>query len=264
MSGGRINRRTRAAKLAARTMEIKEQSEIFIEKGDDFVFDHIKLILEENGKYFHAEIKHRLSPSLVIDVDTLRPVPIRDFWPPFDRSLTRVPNTLSKDYYIKRPTLLYYKDDQAQDLSTQILDEANVCEILRNNPHPNIAEYLGCIEENGRIKGLCFVKYATDLIQRVQTGRTLDIDFYIQSIESGIRHLHRLGLIHNDINPRNIMISEDDRPIIIDFDSCKPEGEELGKPGTPGWVIESAEYARQENDFFGLSMIKKYLMDNCA
>ena len=67
-------------------MEIYEQSEIFIEKSGDSVFDHMKLILKENEKYFYATIKNRLCPLLVIDVNKLQPVPIRDFWPPFDRS----------------------------------------------------------------------------------------------------------------------------------------------------------------------------------
>jgi serine/threonine protein kinase len=40
---------------------------------------------------------------------------------------------------------------------------------------------------------------------------------YLHGIEAGIRHLHHLGRIHNDINPANIMISEDDPPVIIDF-----------------------------------------------
>jgi serine/threonine protein kinase len=245
-------------------MEIYEQSEIFIEKNGDYVFDHTKLILKENEQYFHATIKNRLCPSLVIDVNKIQPVPIRDFWPPFDRSLTRVPKPQSNKYFIKRPSLLYYTDEEAQDLSKQILDEANICEIIRKNPHPNIAEYMGCIEENGSIIGLCFVKYTMDLIQRVQTRRPLDTDIYLRGIENGIQHLHRLGVVHNDINPRNIMIDEDDKPIIIDFDSCKLDGEELGKSGTPGWAIENARYAKQENDYYGLSMIKKYLMDNCT
>lgn len=55
-----------------------------------------------------------------------------------------------------------------------------------------------------------------------------DKDLCLQGIESGIRHMHSLGLVHNDINPSNIMIDSADRPVIIDFDSCKQEGEKLG------------------------------------
>lgn len=141
---------------------------MFIEKGGDYIFDHTKLILKENEKYFHATIKNRLYPSLFIDVNNLQPVPIRDFWPPYDECLTRVPKPQSRSnkYFIKRPSLLYYTDEtdeEAQDLSKQILGEAKICEIIQRNPHPNIAEYVGCMAESGSITGLCFVRHTTDL-----------------------------------------------------------------------------------------------------
>jgi serine/threonine protein kinase len=47
--------------------------------------------------------------------------------------------------------------------------------------------------------------------------------------------LHRLDLIHGDINPTNIMFDNDGRPIIIDFDICARKGEEA-RGGTFGWM----------------------------
>jgi serine/threonine protein kinase len=79
-------------------------------------------------------------------------------------------------------------------------------------------------------------------------------------IENGIAHLHSLGLVHNDLNPlnpANIMFSEDDIPVIIDFDSCRREGENLLKAGTPGWSDESAIVADRANDYYGLKKIKE-------
>ena len=76
-------------------------------------------------------------------------------------------------------------------------------------------------------------------------------------IENGIAHLHSLGLVHNDLNPANIMFSEDDIPEIIDFDSCRREGENLLKAGTPGWSDESAIVADRANDYYGLKKIKE-------
>jgi serine/threonine protein kinase len=43
--------------------------------------------------------------------------------------------------------------------------------------------------------------------------------------------MHDLGLVHSDLNPSNIM--DGNNPIIIDFDSCKPEGQKLGKEELP-------------------------------
>jgi hypothetical protein len=56
------------------------------------------------------------------------------------------------------------------------------------------------------------------------------------------------------------MIDENDNPVIIDFDSCKQEGEELGKSGTPGWAIENAQRATHENDDYSFALIKEYLL----
>jgi len=53
-------------------------------------------------------------------------------------------------------------------------------------------------------------------------ARTPRIDHYLEGIASGVGHMHSLGLIHNDIDPSNIMITEDDSPVVIDFDSCLP------------------------------------------
>jgi serine/threonine protein kinase len=142
------------------------------------------------------------------------------------------------------------------------LDEVKACEILRVHPHPNIAQYLGCTVDDGMIAGLCFVKYGTTLLERVYEGSDdFDADLCLRGIQSGVEHLHKLGLIHCDINPANILMSGDnDDPIIIDFDSCRREGEELGlKAGTRGWTNEDFKVATPEIDKYGISMIKEFL-----
>ena len=58
-----------------------------------------------------------------------------------------------------------------------------------------------------------------------QPDRIWGISHGLERVESGIRHLHSLGLIHNDINPSNIML--DGEIPIIDFGSCQREGESL-------------------------------------
>lgn len=65
---------------------------------------------------------------------------------------------------------------------------------------------------------------------RIQAAR------YLPGIKEGIRHLHSLGYVHNDLNPSNIMITEDDMPVIIDFDAATPPGAALDQvKRTYGW-----------------------------
>ncbi|KXG49909.1 uncharacterized protein PGRI_058770 [Penicillium griseofulvum] len=52
-----------------------------------------------------------------------------------------------------------------------------------------------------------------------------------------------------------------ERPVIIDFDSCKRKGDELGlKAGTSGWAMEGIIYAKPENDYLCLSKIREFMM----
>ncbi|KAI4863258.1 serine/threonine kinase [Hypoxylon rubiginosum] len=245
-------------------MEICEQSEAFVEKDGDLVFEHTKIILRrQEDEYFYATTEQRLSTSSKIDVNSLHliNIPTDNIWPTFDTKLTRAPDPLPPNSYVKQPSFLYYDDAVASsELSGLLLNEAEVCETLRRHPHPNIARYLGCIVKDGRIRGLCFVKYSMTLPQRLKHAPSFDKGLCLQGIARGVTHLHELGLIHNDLNPSNIMM-DGDNPVIIDFDSCKREQERLGpKAGTEGWEIEGSGFARRENDIYGLSKIREYLI----
>lgn len=82
----------------------------------------------------------------------------------------------------------------------------------------------------------------------------------LNGIEAGVRHLHKLGLVHNDLSPSNIMIDAEKVPRIIDFHSCQNIGQPLGyKCGTIGCFNKTAEFARPENDHYGLTKIRDYL-----
>lgn len=246
-------------------MEVCEQNEAFAEEDGDLAFHHTKIILRDGSQYFYALTLRRYSSATEIDPADLEliPIPASQIWPPFPENYTRAPEPLPQNCYVKRPSLLHCGDtDASTKLGTLILDEAKACEILRAHPHPNIAQYLGCTVDGGRITGLCFVKYGMTLLERVSKGpHAFDADLCLCGIQNGIQHLHKLGLIHCDINPANILISGDgDNPIIIDFDSCRREGEHLGlKAGTRGWTREDFKFATPEIDQYGLSMIKDFL-----
>ena len=158
------------------------------------------------------------------------------------------------------------KDSTSDRWKDLLLQEARFCEILRKAPHPNVAAYLGCVKNDGWILGLCFAKYKKTLWQRIILDKDTSLacpdlsEAVLAGIRDGIEHIHSLGYCHNDINATNIMFGDDDAPIIIDFDACRPEGEELGlKKGTKGWYDESSTHSCRENDYYGLRKIKEFI-----
>jgi serine/threonine protein kinase len=241
-------------------MEVCEKSEAFVEEHGDISFSHTKIILREGHQYYYAITNRRASK---VDLSELNPVaiPASNVWPPFEKRFSRAPEPLPSNCFVKRPSLLHYGDTVATtEIKNLLLKEAQVCETLRVNPHPNIAKYIGCVVENSRIVGLCFVKYGMNLSERVRRDfQPLDADHVLRGIQEGIQHLHSLNLIHCDINPTNILM-DGNIPVIGDFDSCHRKGEKLGlKAGTRDWTKEDFIFAMPENDEYGLLRITEFL-----
>lgn len=81
----------------------------------------------------------------------------------------------------------------------------------------------------------------------------------MDGIRAGVRHLHSLGLAHNDLNPMNILLDGLDKAITIDFGSCAKLGEQLLSAGTPGWIEYAYTISARENDEAALRKIDSWL-----
>ena len=252
-------------------MEVIEVCEAFTGPIDNLVFADTKIILRrtDDGQLYFA---HSLAP--IPDNSTFTPeelaaleltaIPTDEIWPAFDSKFSKAPQPLPDNSYTKQTSLLDVGDIPNCKFRELILGELEICELLAQHPHPNVAEYRGCVVEDNRITGLCFARYDTTLSDKVSSGVPFDRAACLRGIEDGISHLHRLGLIHNDLNPSNVMVDVDgSNPVIIDFDSCRREGQELGlKWGTPFFAMEDMTHATRENDFYGLAKIREFLMEN--
>ncbi|KAK0262699.1 hypothetical protein LTR35_017695 [Friedmanniomyces endolithicus] len=71
-----------------------------------------------------------------------------------------------------------------------------------------------------------------------------------------------LGLAHNDLNPMNIALDKYDRPVILDYGSCRPFGKFLLSGGTPGWIDEDYDTSAPHHDEIALQKIKSWLIRN--
>lgn len=160
-------------------------------------------------------------------------------------------------------------------MAESLLKEAAICELLKQHPHPNLATYLGCqVSSNERVTGLCFVKYQRTLMQEVNPGCFMkwrlrlerakggkdgkDYKRVLAVIEAGIRHIHSLGLVHNDINPSNVMLNGDE-VVIIDLGSCRWVGESLEGVGrTYEWYDAGVGTALPQNDHDALEEMRTW------
>ncbi|KAI1132330.1 kinase-like protein [Nemania abortiva] len=243
-------------------MEVQIQSEAFEEKDGDLVFSHTKVILRKGSEFYYAITDKRQLAHF--DTNQLECVKIPDehIYPAATPGFLRAPNPVPSNVYIKTPDLLAYGSTPAScNFASQTLQEVQICEVLSRHPHPNIAQYLGCLVTDDKIHGICFVKYRMTLAKHLRKGYPIDVDLCLAGVEKAVSHLHSLKLVHNDINPSNIMLDDNNEPVLIDFDSCKYEGEELGlKGGTEGWADPTARIATFDNDFYGLAKIREYLV----
>ena len=257
-------------------MEIIQASECFEPVDGGFKFIYTAVLFKCDDNIYRGCCPHRTKDTpyragqfSLYDIVTTP----EDAYCPLAPPNCTIVRTEIPDCYIKRPNLIAYSD--STNLHDYVLKDIEACEILRRNPHPNIARYHGCqVDEDQRVIGLFFKKYQKTLMERLNPGYLNKQDFlstrpdlpkeitdrYLKGIESGIRHLHSLGLVHSDINPNNIMFEGSDVPVIIDFDSCRQSGLLLDSvKQTHEWHDKSIKISTTKNDFDSLHEIRIWM-----
>ncbi|KAF2224974.1 kinase-like domain-containing protein [Elsinoe ampelina] len=219
--------------------------------------------IDEQDRVYYAEAPVRKAELQESELSThLRPVNDECIYPKAQSSFTIALRSKYRDCYLKRPKLaLFSPSEDDVTVPTLLREEAETMEFLRKRPHPNIARYHGCSVRRGYVVGLLLERHEATLEDAIKANEdNHDKVKWIADIESGIEHLHTLGLAHNDLNPTNIMIDKHGRAIIIDFGSCKPFGAMLITAGTPGWV-DDEDFATSErsHDEIALKKLKTWL-----
>ncbi|KAH6630992.1 hypothetical protein B0J18DRAFT_422782 [Chaetomium sp. MPI-SDFR-AT-0129] len=259
-------------------IDVLEMNEAFEEIDGSFQFTGTLIVYNTHNGLHHARSIPRHSSPLEVKLEHLInviPIPMPAHAPLFPSGFTRAPDLPPQKCYIKKPKLISYdricQGSQPNDIAESVLLEATVCELLKQHPHPNIAPYLGCQVADGRITGLCFPRYRRTLMEEADPGSHMKRDFrskykrskdysaVLAGVESGLKHLHALGLVHNDINPSNIML-DGDKAVIIDFESCRRVGESLEDCGrTYEWYDEEVNTSLPQNDLDALEEIRIWL-----
>jgi serine/threonine-protein kinase len=121
--------------------------------------------------------------------------------------------------------------------------------------HPNIVEILDFVETNDRLFYLMAYhvnnlgiligesSHPDEPSRRVRVEKTIH---YTQQTLQGLRCLHHAGIIHRDIKPYNLLITDQDTVKICDFGLSKLRGEKFSGP--PTLKMGSAWYAPPEQE----------------
>jgi non-specific serine/threonine protein kinase len=95
--------------------------------------------------------------------------------------------------------------------------------------HPNIVSVRSLFEIHGTAYMVMDFEDGMSLSKMLKQGRRFNersLWNILQPIAEGLDRAHRVGVLHRDIKPPNILINEDNRPVLIDFGSARFEAAE--------------------------------------
>ena len=90
--------------------------------------------------------------------------------------------------------------------------------------HPNIVSVRSLFEIHGTAYMVMDFEDGISLSKLVKQGRRFNersLWNVLRPIAEGLDRAHRVGVLHRDIKPPNILINEDNRPVLIDFGSAR-------------------------------------------
>lgn len=237
--------------------------EAFSEEDDEqgnpvFLYSSFGYVTSDFVAYFGQSSlrKRQLTPKDIREC--LKLLPDDDVYPKAPSNVTRMIDPMHSGLFLKGP-MLHTAFLGTGLLPKLILAEVGILELLRQNRHPNIVRYHGCLIRRDRIVGIVFDRHWKTLSERIEHGRDFDADVCMSSITSAVQHLHSLGLAHNDLNPSNIMVDESDTSFVIDYGSCQPFGNDLITAGSRGWIDEEFITSAQKHDEVALTKIRTWL-----
>lgn len=232
---------------------------------------YVKVIARKDGEYYLGKWTDRKrQPCEFSQLQDVKLIPSKNRSPVLQPHWTVVPDG-NFPYYIKRPSL---EDCLDPGLEVQVEHEIQMCELVRQPPHPRLATYHGAVVVQGRVSGLAFEKYETTLLERVNpqrlskhhfavSGRPLvqdDMKRWLEALRGAVEHLHCMDLVHNDITPANVMLDRDESPVIIDLGELCRVGDALEHTKrTRGWHDESVTHSAKENDLDALAELEVWL-----
>ena len=148
---------------------------------------------------------------------------------------------------------------QDEDIARRFKEEARLVAKIQ---HPNVVTVYDYGKADGQVYLAAEYVEGTDLNQLLKSGR-LPIEiavFILLQAAWGIKAAHSQGILHRDLKPGNLMLSQEGRVKLTDFGmaSLINHEEDVEVRGTPAYMAPeqvAGEPPREAADLFGLGAI---------
>jgi eukaryotic-like serine/threonine-protein kinase len=105
--------------------------------------------------------------------------------------------------------------------------------------HPNLVRLYELLEDKGTWFFTMELLLGQDFIRYVRPGDSLDTDRLrrcLVQLADGLHALHQSGRLHRDVKPTNVMVTEDERVVLLDFGMVTDETGDASRSGLGGVV----------------------------
>lgn len=172
--------------------------------------------------------------------------------------------------YIKKGTIVAIKIVETVDLTSRakrvLEDEISIMEMIKENPHPNIVTCYDIIREVERSRVYIIMEYCdSGDLRNILIGKAIReqyVQFYFSQFANGLRYLADNRIIHRDIKPRNILLTNNKQLLkIADFGFARKMADNsmydtiCGSPLYMAPEIMSKESYNNQTDLWSIGMI---------
>lgn len=132
---------------------------------------------------------------------------------------------------LDRKTVICKSDKYKRQLRQMHLSFQRECEILKRlmalneEDRKHIVPYLDSFDENKSSYLVMEYIQGNDLAHEMQAGQNLNYKKTIRQIIKMVAAIHKMGILHLDLKPSNILINENKELILIDFGSARYIGQ---------------------------------------
>ena len=157
--------------------------------------------------------------------------------------------------------------DSSRKMKIEFEREANQ---LMKLHHPNIVNFVGGItaDEDGPLYIMVTEKLSTPLDELPKEVTFNERKRIVIGISHGLSYLHCCNVLHRDIKPKNIMLSDDNIPKIIDFglskqvENHKATQQNTTMAGTLNWMSpekRQGEKSTYVSDVYSFGLVAAYV-----